>query len=437
MENSKSTLRDFFEKHPVVDIVRLHWVDYSGVLRTRFIPKQRALKLSEDGDSYSLAQNCMIIPISTAPDCFAAGPERWRAQPDWESLRPCGFNPRHAIVLCFLDKVESPKRFSFCPRTLLQHALDVHEKSKAGSLLVGFEIEFVLLGPDDELYKPVDRVTGFSRAAGLRSKTMTILDQVLDALALSRIPIHHFHTEVADQIEIAIAPLPPMEAIDALYLTQETIHTIFIQHGIKVSMAPRPVKGGPQNGCHMHLSLSDGDVVLAEHFIAGILDKMLSLCALGMANVDSYARVVPDGAGLLIGWGTENRDLPIRKVGERHWEFRVVDATSNAYLFLTALLHSGAKGIREMQPLNFKDCNEFIEPIPSTSIEKYTGKYGIVDEMPKSLRATLAALKSDGDLADWIGSDSLRQYVSIKEKEIETFGNMDLDVRRKRFLEYF
>ncbi|KAI0871946.1 glutamine synthetase [Hypoxylon argillaceum] len=182
--------------------------------------------------------------------------------------------------------------------------------------------------------------------------------EVLDALAMSEIPVRHFHTEVSGQLK---------------------------------------------NGCHMHLSLSGGDIGLAEPFLAGILAKIRPLCALGMANVESYARVIHDGAGLFIGWGTDNRDLPVRKVGERHWEFRIVDATSNAYLFLAALLK----------------------------------EYGIIDAMPNSLGDTLEALKSDADFADWLGQDCLQQYVSGKEEEIGRFGIMDEEERRRKFVEYF
>lgn len=298
---------------------------------------------------------------------------------------------------------------------------------------MGFEIEFVLLSEEDELYKPADHTSGYSRTAGLQATILDMSKEVLDALAMSEIPVRHFHTEVSGQLKVAIAPLPPMQAIDALYLARETIRDIFIQHDIRASMAPRPIFDGPQNGCHMHLSLSGGDIGLAEPFLAGILAKIRPLCALGMANVESYARVIHDGAGLFIGWGTDNRDLPVRKVGERHWEFRIVDATSNAYLFLAALLYAGAKGTRERLPLHFKDCNVLVEQMSSATRKEY----GIIDAMPNSLGDTLEALKSDADFADWLGQDCLQQYVSGKEEEIGRFGIMDEEERRRKFVEYF
>jgi glutamine synthetase len=182
----------------------------------------------------------------------------------------------------------------------------------------------------------------------------------------------------------------------------------------------------------MHLSLSRGDTRLSESFLAGIMAKMRPLCAFGMANFDSYVRVCPDAVGLFVGWGTENRDLPVRKVSERHWEFRFLDSTANPYLFLAALLFAGTEGIREQTPLELKDCNIFVPRAPDER-----AKYKIVDDMPKSLRETVIALKSDGDFADWFGREMLQQYVSIKGSEVDGFTDMTEEDRRKKFLDYF
>jgi hypothetical protein len=61
---------------------RLQWVDFSCVLRTRIVTKARCLQLAAGISSYTLAQNCMITPISTTPDCFPEGPQAWELHPD-------------------------------------------------------------------------------------------------------------------------------------------------------------------------------------------------------------------------------------------------------------------------------------------------------------------------------------------------------------------
>jgi hypothetical protein len=44
---------------------------------------------------------------------------------------------------------------------------------------------------------------------------------------------------------------------------------------------------------------------------------MISLLALSMRVFDSYDLVMNGGASCAIGWGTENRNLPVCKIGNR------------------------------------------------------------------------------------------------------------------------
>ncbi len=181
-------------------------------------------------------------------------------------------------------------------------------------------------------------------------------------------------------------------------------------------MAPKPLIGvlGPQNGCHMHISLNNASPQLSDLFLAGILNRMKAICAFGMANYDSYARVVDDGCGLWIGWGTENRDLPIRKVDKDHWEIRFLDATVNGYLAVAATLGAGLEGIRADSSLTFKDCSVF----PRSLTPQQRAEYGITERMPLSLRETLDAANVDDGILECFGPALLAKYSEVKEKEI-------------------
>lgn len=77
-----SLVEKLFTTTPDVKFVRLQWVDYSGVLRTRIITKTRCKHLASGTDRYQVAQNCMVIFISTAPRCFPDGIEDWNLRPD-------------------------------------------------------------------------------------------------------------------------------------------------------------------------------------------------------------------------------------------------------------------------------------------------------------------------------------------------------------------
>jgi glutamine synthetase len=78
-----------------------------------------------------------------------------------------------------------------------------------------------------------------------------------------------------------------------------------------------------------------------------------------LADYDSYFRIGVEGTCSWIGYGTENRDLPVRKISDRHWELRCVDATAKMYMFLAALLSAGSHGTDKVQALTWKDLAEF------------------------------------------------------------------------------
>ncbi|KAI1059398.1 hypothetical protein LB507_004039 [Fusarium sp. FIESC RH6] len=427
---------EFFQKNGSVKYVHLQWLDYSGVLRTRIITLTTAKDIAAGKLRYSLAQNCMVIPISTAPACFPDGIEDWRLLPDWTSVKLCGYRQTHATVQCFLAHMGLENPFARCPRHLLSLAVDDLSTHPAKAL-IGFEIEFVLLDQDHNAARSMDQTVGYSMTAGLRTRNLDIIEKIVDALESSGIGTYHFHVEGADQFEIALSPLPPMEAVDSLMVAQETIRTIALHHGLRGTLAPKPILKGPKSGLHAHLSLYLGLTAMPDHFLAGTLDKLRALCALGLANFDSYDRVAGDCAGEWVGFGTGNKDLPIRRVQDNRWEFRALDATANIYLFMATLLYSGAHGMVAKLQLKSQDCQVVPSALSYEEAKRSLGELGITESVPTSLAESLAALKKDEDIEQWIGKELLTQYSRVKEKEVEYFGKMTEEERRMKFISYF
>ena len=200
-------------------------------------------------------------------------------------------------------------------------------------------------------------------------------------------------------------------------------------------MTPKPLLHGPTNGVHLHMSVDRLGPPLIDKFLAGILNHMQSLCAFGMANFDGYVRTAGGAAGVWIGFGTENRDLPVRKISENHWEIRMMDSTSNPYLFTAAVLLAGLSGLTEKGDggLAWKDCHLF----PDSLDKGERAEYQLNNRMPSSLQEALEALKANASVKTWIPEDLLNAYISVKENEVEMFQQMADDQRRLRFLEYF
>lgn len=435
MLSGEETLQTFLRKNESTKYIRLQWIDFSGILRTRFLPVTRCVQIAQGFEEYLLPQVSMIIPVSTAPKCFPTSNdlEIWKLRPDWSSLRRCGFRPKHASVMCFLEHEEAEDIYDKCPRKLLSRALERLEGEWGTKVLAGLEIEFMLLDQNSQPLNQLDRLNSYQTTAGLRGQTLDIVEEVIDNLKESSINIHHFHTETHDQIEFALSPEPLLDAIDSFILAQETIRTVFIRHNIKATMTPKPLLDGPTNGVHLHMSVNESTSFHTDRFLAGILSHMKSLCAFGMANFDGYVRTAKDAAGAWVGFGTENRDLPVRKISERHWEFRMMDSTSNPYLFAATVLLAGMTGLREKMDLAWQDCNVF----PHSLDERARAKYGLDQSMPDSLQDALESLKADESSRAWIPGDLLHSYISVKEKEVEVFQKMTDGERRARFLEYF
>lgn len=444
MEDLTNQLSKFVSENPKVQYIRLYWVDYTGILRTRFLPVKRCLQLARGGEEYLIPQVSMILPLAKRRPNFPPGHdiETWSLVPDWTSLRVCGFKPNHASVMCFVKHREAQDPFGKCPRMLLYRAwkklgLLCHQEA-----LAGFEIEFMVLdGEHSQPLEQLDRLTSYQTTAGLRSEILEIVEEVISCLEISGVEVHHFHTETRDQIEIALSPESPLRAVDSLIIAQETIRTVFVQHGLKATMTPRPVLGDgkmdavacPSNGIHMHLSVKNMPAPATDHFLAGILEHTSSLCAFGMASHDSNIRLRSDGVGEWIGFGTENRDLPVRQVTAQHWELRMLDATANPYLFAGASIFAGILGVEKSTALTWQDCRAF--PRHLSPFERK--RHHLVERMPVSLADSIILLEMDDYLKKYVSGDLIGLYTYVKRMEVDWFADMGDAERRAQFLEFF
>src|SRR5439155_4127275 len=133
------------------------------------------------------------------------------------------------------------------------------------------------------------------------------------------------------------------------------------------SFAPVAIAGEVGNGGHVHFSLWEGGKNLftggdgpydmtnrGEAFVAGVLEELPALVAIGSPSVASYLRLIPHHwAGAFACWGRENREAAVRfvtgMVGTRDTaaitEVKCFDESSKPYLVSGAILAAGLTGI--------------------------------------------------------------------------------------------
>ncbi len=430
--NQAQILREFRDAIPDITLLRFQWQDHSGVVRACVYLLETAIARVAEGARLKAAATALHITADSQihPETPHDG-IHWLL-PDWSSLRPSA-NPQQAIVMCALEytRIGRPVTDELCPRQALQRMLGQARDAYDLDFLVGFEVEFLIVKRDAETKKlaPHSRGLGHFAVSGLRDDSFQQVAECIHILRDQGVLFDDFHTEgCRGQYEIALSPLPPMQAIDQLVLVHDTLKNVFSRHGCTVTMSPKPVASDwDVNGQHMHVSLEPARPEIEEHFLAGILGRLPSLCAFWLPQDMSYERMRPYLAGDAVCWGTQCRLAPIRKIKSSHWEFRCIDATANMYAGLAALLAAGLLGIEGKEPLTWPDLGA-LESEPKV----------LGDALPRSLDASLHHLDfNSSGLDTMLGRVMVDHYLQMKRYENTRIKEMDLEVVRELFAEIF
>jgi glutamine synthetase len=219
---------------------------------------------------------------------------------------------------------------------------------------------------------------------------------------------------------------------------RHTIRAVSAAHGLRASFSPKVTPDGVGNGGHVHLSLWRGGQNLmsggsgtfgltedGEAFLAGLLQHLRALLAVGAPSVASYLRLVPSHwAGAFAVWGLENREAAVRFVtgpgGQRevaaNVEVKSFDAAANPYLLMAGLLAAGRAGLRTGARLP--------DPVgidPGTLTEAGRRAAGIA-ALPTSLAEAVAAFAADDELTAVFGPELATTIVEVRRGEIALFG---------------
>lgn len=444
------------------DFIRLSWTDLTAMPRMRMIPFRKMITSLEEGQrtdigitkaALGLLQNDWMTPG------FSASGE-YRLHGDFSSLK-AGPIPGHCSMYGEFREQDG-STVALCPRTQLQRAQEAGARQGL-SFLVGFEIEFLLLErrPDGSYHTtlPNDGHAWSVSRFYADPAVPRFLADVVRTLGSMDIHVEQCHAESAPgQFEVVLPPLPPLAAVDALLHARDVIAGLATAAGYKFSLHPKPFAQTCGTAAHVHLSISSagGDKKsVYEPFYAGILKHMRAVTAFTYSNPASYERAV-DGAWaggrwvsflflppppLLIGsniniirwvtWGTQNRETPLRKILDSHWEFKALDGLGSPYLALAALLWAGVGGgVVARTPLTWGDCE--VDPAGLTDNDRK--ELHVAEMLPAGLEEALAALRGDAEMVAWLGEELVDKYTAVKEFELAFLNKMDEEERRRWIL---
>ncbi|KAL0942698.1 glutamine synthetase [Colletotrichum truncatum] len=436
-------LEAFLDGKKPPQYLRIYWNDMTATPRVRAVPMRKVLSvMNEDGDfllsitkaSLGLLQNDMVVP-------GASGTGEYRLHPDFTSLHE---GPREGHISVFGDfREQDGAVVPLCPRSLLQRV--VENSARLGlTFSIGFEIELLLLervnsGP--EKYRTLNNDGHAWSTSRMMDNPVFIkvIERAVAELDERGIYIEQIHPEsAAGQFEVVLPHVPPLEAVDTLLYVRDVISSIAQAEGYRMSLHPKPFPTSCGTAAHMHMSITSPNGSKPETyqpFYAGILKHLRAIAAITYSNPVSYERV-QDGCwagGRWVTWGTQNRETPLRKVEDSHWEIKCLDGIANPYLAVAALLGAGSHGVQTNEKLVWGDC----EVDPATLTQNDRKELGVEQMLPSSLPEALKSLAEDEVLVELLGEELIERYTTVKEEEMKTLDSLSNEDRRQWILERY
>ncbi|KQP94286.1 glutamine synthetase [Methylobacterium sp. Leaf113] len=365
-------------------------------------PHIRALQddLREKGVKYVIgayvdihgAQKAKVVPIDHLPQ-MAAGSERYTGYaldglgqapnedelasvPDLAHVIQLPWEPKLAWTPA--DLTFQGKPYPLSTRVALKSVLAQAEAMGFGFNL-GIECEIFLLRqaadgslhtpvPDDKLVKPCYDVRGFTdNFSWLDKVATTINDLGWDLYSFD-------HEDACGQFEFDFNYADALTMCDRLTFFRMMAKHYAKEEGLLATMMPKPFADRTGNGAHFNMSLFDretgrnafacdpsadprglGLTETGYHFIGGVLKHGRALCAAFAPTVNSYKRLVRQGAMAGFSWapvfnsyGSNNRTNSVRvPAGGGRCESRNADGAVNPYLAAALVLAAGLEGVRE------------------------------------------------------------------------------------------
>ncbi|KAJ0159498.1 Protein fluG [Colletotrichum tanaceti] len=431
------------KKQPPPQYLRVYWNDLTATSRVRAVPMRRVLAaLNEDGDfSLTITKASLGLLQNDAVVQGASGTGEYRLHPDFTSLQQ---GPREGHISVSGDfKEQDGSSVPFCPRSLLQRVVEIAARHGLAFHL-GFEIELVLLermGNSFEKYRTLDNDGHAWSAARMMDHPVfaKVIERAVAELDARGIYVEQVHPESAPgQFEVVLPRAPPLEAVDTLLYVREVISGIAVAEGYRMTLHPKPFPTSCGTAAHVHMSITSAGGSRPETynpFYAGILKHLRAIAAFTYSNPVSYERV-QDGAwagGRWVTWGTQNRETPLRKIEDSHWEVKCMDGLANPYLAVAALLGAGTHGFGEAERLTWGDCE--VDPASLTPNDRK--ELGVEQMLPSGLPEALKALRADEVMNELLGEDLVERYATIKEEEMKNLDAIGSDDRRQWIMERY
>lgn len=447
----------FRKSNPEVKYIYVQWLDYMATLRTRIVPIKEFDRLIHEGKRIGISQgntgtlqNDALTPVvNTTGQIYV--------EPDLRSLRLTRkSDPLPSATVLSYWRDESGRPIRECPRSNLEILINDLQFNHNVSMLIGFEIEVTFLTrkttldrlnnnnnnndndnkPTTTSYEPLTHNHAWGTLTPEQTTTaLPLLAEIATSLDETGISLLQFHSESGPgQYEFILPPLPALSAIDTLLQTRQTIAQIAASRGLRATLHPQPFPG-IGTAAHAHISISQPDRDM-QFFVGGVLKHLPAIMGFAMPEASSYSRVVDDHwtGGRWVAWGTQNREVPLRRVEDGHWELRALDGFANMYFAIGAVAAAGLLGLKENeQHFEAKD----VRVNPSGLAEEERLELGVRDKLPSTVAEALVALDRDAVLGEMLAEGLVKDYLRMKRVELRMIEEMGVEGGREWLIERY
>jgi glutamine synthetase len=412
------------------------YVDIHGVPKGKVVPLDHLSHMAHGSELYT---GYALDGLGQAPN-----DDEIASVPDLDHIIQLPWEPKIAWMPA--DNIFRGKPYLLNTRVALKNVLAQAAIQGLGFNL-GIECEVFVLrknedgtlsvpNPDDRLNKPCYDLRGFI-------DNFTWLDQVASCITELGWDLYSFdHEDANGQYEFDFRYADALTMCDRLIFFREMTKHYAKQQGLLATMMPKPFADKTGNGAHFNMSLYElanghnlfacerdkdprglGLSEMGYHFIGGILRHGRALCAAFAPTVNSYKRLVRQGAMTYFSWapvfnsyGSNNRTNSVRvPLGGGRCESRNVDGAVNPYLAATLALAAGLEGIREkIDPLDPNEDNLY-------TISEAERRARNIEFLPRTLLEAVEAFAADPLMRATLGSELHDEFVKYKTMEWEAY----------------
>ncbi|WP_026072841.1 glutamine synthetase family protein [Nodosilinea nodulosa] len=433
-----------------IRFLRVVWCDNGNVIRGKAIHIGALNRRLEGGEDCALGLSAAQQAIPVVADAVAPGSglgpvgEVWLV-PDWRTVQVLPYAPGQARAIGEMVKDGQP--WPWCSRQFLKRMVQ-RSANLDFTVKAAFEPEFYLLRKEGEKILPAD-TTPFATTLGM-DMHQEVIGAIAAALGAQGIAVEQYYPESGPgQQEISVRYTDALTAADQHLVYRETVKAVAHRHGLIASFVPKLFDTHAGSGCHLHLSLWQGDVnlipddsgglsAIAQSFAAGLLHHLPALMAITTPSPNSYRRLRPHcWSGAYCAWGMDNREAALRVPSNpsppspTHLELKTVDGAANPYLALGGAIAAGLDGIAQQHSLPRP-----VQQDPGALSEEERRDRGIA-LLPQSLSAALAALQQDSVLLDALGEPLAQTHLAVRQAEVAAMEGMTLAAEVDMLLERY